>query len=93
MRVLLEGSQEQCAVSNYRGNHDACPHCGVRYGRFRTGFTYAQVYELMWTHPQKRRNTILGAWHQLKKELWARHVEQECESLPANVLALEGVPF
>jgi hypothetical protein len=80
-------------VSSYRGNHEACPHCGVRYGRFRTGFTYHEVYHMMWQHPQKRRNTILGSWHQLKKELWSRHVETDCPNSPRSVAAMQEVPF
>lgn len=29
----------------------------------------------------KRRGTVLGKWHQLKKELWSRHKEAECTQL------------
>lgn len=80
-------------MSRYRGNARTCPHCGLQYGKFRTGFTYHEVYHMMWSHPQKRRNTILGSWHALKKQLWERHIETDCERLPANVLAMQEIPF
>lgn len=80
-------------MSSYRGNARQCPHCAITYKRFRTGFSYADVYQMMWTHPQKRRRTILGAWHQLKKELWNRHIDVDCERMPLNKAALQEIPF
>jgi predicted metal-binding protein len=61
-------------MSRYHGNSDACPHCGVQYKDFRTGLTYRQVYHLEFCREYKRRSTILGAWHQLKKEWWEQHI-------------------
>lgn len=84
-------------MSRYRGNGDACPHCGTLYGRFRTGFTYDAIHDLLkdyspdaadWRY--KRRGTVLGKWHQLKKELWAQHKNEGCGMEPRNVAALEA---
>lgn len=37
----------------------------------------------------KRPGTILGMWHQIKKELWERHVDAECMALSSD----DEVPF
>jgi hypothetical protein len=74
-------------VSRYRGNADACPHCQLTYGRFRTGLTYRDVFVMLTpcgdhvTHRYRRRGSVLGFWFQLKRELWARHVDVECNQL------------
>lgn len=57
----------------------------MRYRQLNTGLTYQAVHDMMkdyrddpadWTY--KRRHTVLGKWHQLKKEMWAYHL-WECE--------------
>jgi hypothetical protein len=58
------------------------------YDHFRTGFTYAQVYEMMkdysadpkdWRY--KKRGSVLGFWHQLKMELWEQYLaEREAQA-------------
>lgn len=65
---------------------DRCPHCGLQYADFRTGLTYQDVYDMYWSGSDdpsdwkyKRRGTILGKWHQLKLEMWKRHLEG-CEA-------------
>jgi hypothetical protein len=47
----------------------------------RTGLTFAEVFQLLWswnddrrTWRQKSRGTVLGRWHQLKRELWEEHL-------------------
>jgi hypothetical protein len=72
-------------MSRYKGNGDACPHCKLTYGRFRSGLTYQDVFVMLMDYSDdrtewrnKRRGTILGKWHQCKKELWERHVTAEC---------------
>ena len=72
-------------MSKYRGNHDRCPHCGVKYKDFRTGFSYYDVFLMYWsadsdpnTWKYKRRSTVLGKWHQIKKELWEQHLNGYC---------------
>lgn len=59
----------------------ACPYCGARYRALRTRLTYRDVYELLWSPSPdpsqwryKRRNTVLGLWHQLKLALWEEHL-------------------
>lgn len=49
------------------------------YDEFRTGLTYRDVWEMMRnddedrsTWKYKRRGTVLGAWHQLKLQLYER---------------------
>lgn len=75
-------------MSRYRGNGESCPHCGVTYGTFRTGLNYHAVHELLKDYSEdprdwryKRRGTVLGKWHQIKKELFARHCTAECSAL------------
>lgn len=67
-----------------------CSYCGFQYRNLRTGLTYQQVYEMLWSYNDdpstwryKRRHTVLGKWHQLKLELWAEHVEG-CAALAAE---------
>ena len=59
--------------------------CGLRYEKFRTGLTYREVCSMLWsgsddpkTWRYRRRHTVLGLWHQLKKGMWSQHVE-ECQ--------------
>lgn len=81
----MDGGSGLTAMSNYRGNSEQCPSCGGTYGRFRTGMRYCEVYAMLidnhedtrlWKY--KRRRTILGKWHQIKRELWRYHVDVEC---------------
>ena len=66
-----------------------CPHCGITYGEFRTGYTYGDIYEMLWTADEdperwvyKRRHTILGRWMQIKREMWRSHIANchHCEA-------------
>jgi len=80
-------------MSNYVGNSETCKHCGITYKDFRSGFTYREVYVMLMDYSEdnadwkyKRRNTILGKWHQMKKEAWAHHRDDgECLSDPRNM--------
>lgn len=63
-----------------------CSLCGLSYDQFRTNLTYSEVQNLFWstdtdtqTWKYKRRNTVLGKWHQIKLELWAGHLK-DCKS-------------
>ena len=64
-------------------NYDkACRSCGLIYKHMRTGFTYSDIYMMLWDEyadrakwRYKRRGTVLGKWHQIKKEMWSEHVE------------------
>lgn len=55
---------------------DTCS-CGASYTELKTGLTFAQVRSMMWVPSEdprdwryKRRNSVLGYWHQLKLEIW-----------------------
>ena len=63
-------------------NEETCPRCGLRYADFRTGYTYADIYAMFWVGSDdptewvyKRRNTILGKWHQIKAEQWTQQLD------------------
>lgn len=69
-----------------------CPYCGLEYKDFHTGYTFQDVYDMYWsadpdpaTWNYKRRNTILGQWHELKIALWGEHIyahEHPAEKMP-----------
>lgn len=70
-------------MSCYRGNRDECPTCGLTYGAFRTGMSYREVFGLLMDNSDdpaewhnKSRHTVLGKWHELKKQWWAHHLEE-----------------
>lgn len=74
--------------SRYKGNNERCPHCQMKYGNFRTGFTYKDIVMMFWDDSDdpgdwtyKRRGTILGKWFEIKQDMWQRHIEVECEDL------------
>jgi hypothetical protein len=57
---------------------------GAEYDRFRTGLTYNDVRQMLWssnddssTWRHKRRGTVLGFWHQLKLALWLERERRE----------------
>jgi len=65
-------------VSRYSGNSDKCRGCGITYGQSRTGLTYRDVWLMLWHKTDfkyKRRGTVLGLWHQIKKSQWENHVD------------------
>jgi hypothetical protein len=45
----------------------------LSYDEFRTGLTYRQVYHLIWTRRWKRRRGVLGAWRQIKLDMYAEY--------------------
>lgn len=58
----------------------------MTYSEFRTGLTFGEVRRMLWssspdpkTWRYKRRGTVLGLWHQLKREMWAEHQRREDE--------------
>lgn len=59
-----------------------CPICGILYDDFRTGEKFSTIKDMLWVGDEdpenwryKRRNTVLGLWHQLKEKLWLDHIE------------------
>lgn len=71
-------------MSRYSGNDDECEVCGLKYRDLRTGLTFADVKAMLWKGPDpetwvyKRRNTVLGLWHQIKQSMWDEHL-YHCE--------------
>jgi len=66
-------------VSRYCGNAARCPGCGITYGDFRTGLTYREVWQMLWHRTEyryKRRGTVLGLWHSIKKSEWEHHTSR-----------------
>lgn len=58
------------------------PQRALTYESFRTGLTYREVYRMLWSPSSdprewrhKGRGSVLGLWHQLKREMW-REVER-----------------
>lgn len=65
-----------------KGGGEKCEHCGLAYNDLRTGETYKSVREMLWsgsddssTWVYKRRNTVLGKWHEIKLVMWGEHLE------------------
>lgn len=57
---------------------------GPGYDRFRTGLSYSDVLSMLWSNSEdskdwkyKRRGTVLGLWHQLKKGMWVEARRRE----------------
>jgi hypothetical protein len=55
----------------------------VPYDEFPTGLTYPEVLAMFWMDDSdsskwkyKRRNTILGKWHQIKKEMYEEYLNR-----------------
>lgn len=76
-----------------------CPVCGFAYKKMRTGLTYQAVFDMLkdnsddpadWKY--KRRGTVLGYWHSLKREWWELHLI-ECEKSAEFEQQLAAVPF
>jgi hypothetical protein len=64
-----------------------CPYCGLIYDEMRTGLTYSCIYSMLWSASEdpstwryKRRRTILGLWHSIKRDQWYDHLRY-CEEL------------
>lgn len=49
---------------------------GDAYRAFRTGLTFRDVYHLIYGRRWKRRNGVLGYWHELKLAMWQEHQER-----------------
>jgi hypothetical protein len=73
------------SMTRWSGRHETCPICGIVYETFKTGMNFGDVRMMLWTGDPncdqwkyKRRHTVLGLWHQIKKSMWYEHVHQ-CE--------------
>lgn len=50
-----------------------------RYDEFRTGLSYAEIYNMLKTstkHRGKRRGSVLGFWHEIKLQLYEQAVDR-----------------
>lgn len=72
---------ESITLSRWAGRHEKCEHCGLTYEQLRTGYTYKEIRMLLWVGDPdyskwkyKRRHTVLGLWHQIKKSMWSEHL-------------------
>lgn len=61
-----------------QGDEAAKGHRIPTYEEFRTQLTFAQVRQMLWVQSSdpkdwryKRRNTVLGLWRQIKREMYA----------------------
>jgi hypothetical protein len=75
------------------GRDKNCPHgCGLNYRKLRTGLKYLDVYTMLMDYSDdpadwknKRRGTVLGKWHEFKKQMWSHHVDEGgCPLDPRN---------
>ena len=67
---------------------EKCPNCGITYKKFRTGLSFVEVQEDMfvastdsadWIY--KRRHSVLGRWHMIKKIMWETHLAECSETI------------
>lgn len=87
------------------GDLDQCPWCGIAYDEFRTGWTFKEVWMMFWmmnqdssTWKNKRRNTVLGRWREIKRHMWQEHLhecmlEDEMERAAIAETGEDDVPF
>lgn len=59
-----------------------CLHCRLEYENFSTNLSFKEVKNMLWVDDvdsarwrQKRRNSVLGFWHELKLSMWKEHLE------------------
>lgn len=76
------GPNRDDATENVFRGPDRCPYCDLAYEDFRTGETFTTVREQLWRSSEdpskwiyKRRNTVLGLWHEIKQDLWEEHID------------------
>ena len=72
------------------------------YKKFRTGYTYHEVSDMLWysdpwhcAHHTRRRHSVLGKWREIKREMWDhyQHMQRTEVELPVHVEPDNGVPF
>jgi len=52
-----------------------CPECFLHYNNFKTGFTFYDIYYIIYHRKFKRRSGVLGYWHEMKIKMWNQHIE------------------
>lgn len=48
----------------------------LTYAEFRTGYTFRDVYHMIYSRRFKRRRGVLGYWHELKKRMYAEYLRE-----------------
>lgn len=48
----------------------------VSYAEFRTGYTYREVYHMIYGRQWKRRHGVLGFWRELKLRLYDAYLQE-----------------
>jgi hypothetical protein len=48
----------------------------IPYHKFRTGYTFADVYHMIYNRKHKRRRGVLGYWRELKLAMYDEYVEK-----------------
>ena len=66
----------------------------LTYEQFRTGYTYADIYHMIYNRPHKRRNGVLGYWRELKQRMYAEYLRQYSigQTLPVFIPSDEPIP-
>lgn len=67
------------------------------YRKFRTGYTYREVSDMIWyqddwhqAHHTRRRHAVLGKWKEIKREMWEHY--QNLKALD-ELREAQDVPF
>lgn len=48
----------------------------LTYDQFRTGYTFRDVYYMIYTRTHKRRRGVLGYWRELKQKMYAEYLRE-----------------
>jgi len=68
----------------------------IPYHNFRTGLTYQEVSDMVWSHSDdpvtwplahhtRRRHAVLGKWKQIKQELYRQYTENMTEQTATDL--------
>jgi len=77
-----------------------CPHCALTYQKFRTGYSYQDVFEMLWVPSgdpanwvYKRKGSVLRLFKTIKMEMWATHLKTcgKEETRPLSVQEWERI--
>jgi hypothetical protein len=48
----------------------------LSYKEFKTGYTYLDIYHMIYNRKYKRRHGVLGFWHELKQKMYKEYLYQ-----------------
>lgn len=67
-----------------------CPNCGMSYQELKTGLDFGAVKDMLWIQDSdpafwrhKGRGSVLGLWYEIKRGMWADHLEM-CGGRPIS---------